>query len=188
MAAGRTTVSADPPSLRDALEPSALRAALVVRRPVFGNPWDSTADMFACYVAVGFIDPLLLWAGGRLMGDIFGFDSHWKVGVYMLAALVGAAGFMTIVGRQRTRLAVDVVTIAAWFVLGLIVAPIIGLALSTIPAIILFAIMLALTFGYVIGAGQWQKAFMTTLSWPITWSLVAIFFAWLAYKLILYQS
>jgi hypothetical protein len=177
----------NPPSLRDALEPSALRAALTPRRPVFANPWDSTGDMFACYIAVGLLDPLLLWAGGRLMGDIFGFDSHWKLGVFMLAALVGAAGFMTIVGRQRTRLAVDVVTITAWFVLGLIVAPILGLALGTIPAIILYVILLAVTFAYVIGVGQWQRGFLTTLSWPVTWSLVAIFFAWTAYELILYQ-
>jgi hypothetical protein len=177
----------NPPSLRNALEPSALRAALVPRRPVFANPWDSTADMFACYIAVGVIDPLLLWAGGDLMGDIFGFDSHWKLGVFMLAALVGAAGFMTIVGRERTRLAVDVVTIAAWFVLGLIVAPIFGLALSTIPAIILYVILLAVTFAYVIGVGRWQKSFLTTLTWPASWSLVAVFFAFIAYRLILYQ-
>jgi hypothetical protein len=174
-------------SLRNALDPAALRAALVPTRPVFGNPWDSTGDMFACYVAVSVVDPLLLWAGGKLMGAIFGFDSHWKLGVFMLAALVGAAGFMTIVGRERTRLAVDVVAISAWFVLGLIVAPIFGLALSTIPAIILYAILLAITFGYVISVGRWRKAFLATLSWPVTWSLVAIFFAFTAYRLILYQ-
>jgi hypothetical protein len=177
----------DTTSLRGALDRSALRAALVPRRPVFANPWDSTEDMFACYVAVGLIDPLLLWAGGKLMGAIFGFGTHWHLGVFMLAALVGAAGFMTIVGRERTRLSVDVIAVAAWFVLGLIVAPIIGLGLSTIPAIILYVILLAITFGYVISVGQWQKRFVQTLSWPVTWSLVAIFFAYTAYRLILFQ-
>jgi hypothetical protein len=174
-------------SLRGALDRSALREALVPRRPVFGNPWDSTEDMFACYIAVGLIDPLLLWAGGKLMGAIFGFGSHWHLGVFMLAALVGAAGFMTIVGRERTRLAVDVLAIAAWVVLGLIVAPILGLAFSIVPAVICYVILLAVTFGYVIRVGRWETGFIRTLSWPVTWSLVAVFFAYIAYRLILYQ-
>jgi hypothetical protein len=80
-------------SVRAALQPSALRAALVPRRPVFGNPWDSAGDMFACYLAVSVIDPLLLWAGGELTSWIFGYDSQWPLGVFMDAALVGAAGF-----------------------------------------------------------------------------------------------
>src|ERR1700735_3296214 len=98
-------------SVRAALEPAALRAALVPSRPVFDNPWDSEADMFACYAAVCLIEPLLLWAGGALMGTIFGFSSHWHLGLYIAAELVGAAGFITIVGRRRTRLAVDVLAV-----------------------------------------------------------------------------
>ena len=113
-------------SLRGALTPSALRAALVPQRPVFANPWDSEIDMFACYFAVSLIDPFLLWLGGKVMGAIFGFDSHWPLGLFMIAALVGAAGFMTVVGRRRSRLSVDVLAIAAWIVLGLIVAPVLG--------------------------------------------------------------
>ena len=35
-------------SVRAAIQPSALRAALVPHRPVFRNPWDSEEDMFAC--------------------------------------------------------------------------------------------------------------------------------------------
>jgi hypothetical protein len=92
----------DDSPLRAALAPSALKRALVPHRPVFGNPWDSPADMLACYVAVSVIGPLLLWAGGALMGAIFGFGSHWRLGVFVAAALVGAAGFMTVVGRERT--------------------------------------------------------------------------------------
>ncbi|HEY2318632.1 MAG TPA: hypothetical protein VGH67_10055 [Solirubrobacteraceae bacterium] len=176
-----------PTSLSGALEPAALREALVPRRPVFGNPWDSTEDMFACYFAVSLIDPLLLWVGGKLMGAIFGFGTHWPVGVFLVAALVGAAGFMTIVGRERTSLAVDILAIAAWVVLGLIVAPIVGLAPPPLVAIIIYAVMLAGIFGYVLFVGRWERAFIRTLSWPITWSLLAVGFAFTAYRLILFQ-
>ena len=43
--------------------------------------------MFACFVAVSCIDPLLLWCGGELMSSIFGFGSRWLLGVFMAAAL-----------------------------------------------------------------------------------------------------
>ena len=176
-----------PTSLSGALDRAALREALVPRRPVFGNPWDSTEDMFACYFAVSFFDPLLLWAGGKLMGAIFGFGTHWALGVFMLAALVGAGGFMTIVGRERTSLSVDIVAVSAWIVLGLIVAPIVGLAPPTVVAVIIYAVMLAGIFGYVLLLGRWEKAFVRTLTWPITWSLLAVGFAFTAYHLILFQ-
>lgn len=176
-----------PTSFRDALAPAALRDALVLRRPVFANPWDSTEGMFGCFAAVSLFNPLLLWCGGKLMGAIFGFSSHWRIGVFMVASLVGAAGFMTIVGRERTRISVDVLAIGAWVVLGLIVAPIIGLAPSPVVAIILYAVVLVGTFAFVLLAGQHEKAFLRTVSWPTTWTLLALFFAWAAYKLILYQ-
>ncbi len=174
-------------SLRAALAPAALRAALVPSRPVFGNPWDSEVDMFSCFVAVGLIDPFLLFLGGKLMGAIFGFGSHWHLGIFMIGALVGAAGFMTIVGRQRTRLSVDVLTIAAWVALGLIVAPVIGLAFSNLAAIILYGILLLANLVYVLRFGRWETAFARTVSWPITWTLLALFFAFSAYRLIFYQ-
>jgi hypothetical protein len=174
-------------SLRAALQPSALSAALVPRRPVFANPWDSTVDMFACYIAIAIIDPLLLWLGGKLMGAIFGFSSHWPLGLFMIAALVGAAGFMTIVGRERTSLSVDFLAIGGWVVLGLIVAPIIGLAPPIGVAIACYAVLLAGILVYVVFFGRWEKAFLRTVSWPITWSLLALLFAYLAHQLILYQ-
>jgi hypothetical protein len=177
----------DTSSLRAALAPAALREALVPRRPVFANPWDSSADMFACYVAVSFVDPLLLWCGGELLGDIFGFSSHWRLGIFMAAALVGAAGLITIVGRERTRLSVDVLTIAAWLLLGLVVAPILGLALPAGVAIACYAVLLLMIFVYVLRFGRWQTAFFRTVSWPLTWSFLALFFAFLAHTLILYQ-
>jgi hypothetical protein len=177
----------NPPTLRDALAPASLRDAMVLRRPVFANPWDSTQGMFACFFAVSVFNPLLLWLGGVLMGAIFGFSSHWKVGVFMVASLVGAAGFMTIVGRERTRVSVDVLAISAWVVLGFIVAPIIGLAPPALVAIILYAVVLVGTFGFVQFAGQHERSFLRTVSWPVTWSLLALFFAWAAYNLILYQ-
>jgi hypothetical protein len=173
-------------TLRGALQPAALRQALVPRRPVFGNPWDSTEDMFACYVAVAVFDPLLLWAGGKLMGAIFGFGSHWHLGVFIAAAIVGAAGFMTIVGRRRANLSVDVLAITAWLILGLLVAPVLGLAPSNAAAIVVYAVLLVGIFAYVLGAGRWESGFIRTLSWPLTWSLLALFFAFLAYKTILY--
>lgn len=174
-------------SLRAALDRTALRDALTPRRPVFGNPWDSSEDIFACYLAVSFVDPLLLWCGGKLMSAIFGFGSRWPLGVFMVAALVGAAGFMTIVGRERTSLSVDVLAITAWVVLGLVVAPILGLAPSAGVAIICYAVLLLVILGYVVRVGRWRTAFLRTLSWPVMWSLLAVFFAFSAYRLILFQ-
>lgn len=182
-----TTEPQDQSPLRAALTPSALREAMVLRRPAFGNPWDSTEDMFACLAAVSVFDPLLLWCGGELMGAIFGFSSHWRLSVFMVAALVGAAGFMTIVGRERTRLSVDVLAIAAWVVLGLIVAPIVGLAPPAGVAIASYAFLLLVIFVYVLFFGRWHTAFLRTVSWPMTWSLLALFFAYAADRLILYQ-
>src|SRR5437588_12635051 len=115
---------------------------MISRRPVFANLWDSTLDMFGCFLAVSFIDPLLLWCGGKLMSSIFGFGSRWPLGVFIAASVVGAAGFMTIVGRERTSLAVDFLAIAAWVLLGLVVAPILGLAPSPAAAIAAYAVLL----------------------------------------------
>jgi len=174
-------------SLRAALQPQALREALVLRRPVFANPWDSTVDMFACLVAVSFVGPLLLWCGGELMSSIFGFGSHWRLGVFIAASVVGAAGFMTIVGRQRTSLTVDVLAIGAWVFLGLVVAPVLGLAPPPGAAIAAYAVLLLVIFVYVLFFGRFRTAFFRTLSWPITWTLLAAFFAFTSYHLIFYQ-
>ena len=182
-----STGPTQPTSFRDALSPAALREAMVLRRPVFANPWDSTEGMFACFAAVSVFDPLLLWCGGELMGAIFGFASHWKLGVFLAAALVGAAGFMTIVGRARTRLSVDVLAITAWVVLGFVVAPIVGLAPPAGVAIAIYAVLLLGIFAYVLFIGRFQTAFLHTVSWPLTWMALAVFFAWAAYELILYQ-
>jgi hypothetical protein len=173
-------------SLRATLEPSGLRAALLPRRPVFGNPWDSPVDMFACCVTVSVINPLVLWGGGELMSSIFGFGSRWRLGLFMAAALVGAAGFMTIVGRKRTSLSVDVLAIAAWLLLGLVVAPILGLAPPVVAAAVSYGVLLLGIFAYVLLFGRWQTPFLHTLTWPATWSLLALFFAFSAYRLIIY--
>jgi hypothetical protein len=105
----------------------------------------------------------------------------------MAAALVGAAGFMTIVGRERTSLSVDVLAIGAWLVLGLIIAPILGLDLPVGAAIACYAVLLLATLGYVLFVGRFAIAFLRTLSWPITWTLLALFFAFIAHRLILFQ-
>lgn len=173
-------------SVRAALEPAALKAALIPRRPVFANPWDSTVDAFGCYVAVSLVDPLLLWCGAKLTGSIFGFSSRWPLGLFMAAALVGAAAFMTIVGRERSSLAVDVVAISAWLLLGLVVAPIVGLAPPTGVAIVCYGVLLLAIFVYVLRFGRWKTTLLRTVSWPLTWSLLAVFFAFSAHKLILF--
>jgi hypothetical protein len=142
--------------------------------------------MFACYVAVSFIDPLLLWCGAKLTSSIFGFGSRWPLGLYMAAALVGAAGFMTIVGRERTRLSVDVLAITAWLLLGLVVAPVLGLAFSTGAAIASYGVLLLAILVYVVRFGRWETAFLRTVTWPVTWSLLAVFFAFSAHRLILF--
>jgi hypothetical protein len=176
------------PSLRGALDPSSLRAALVPRRPVFRNPWDSTVDMFACFAAVSLLDPFLLWVGGELMSAIFGFNARWHLGVFMAAALVGAAGFMTIVGRERTLLSVDFLAISAWLILGFVVAPVLGLAPPPGVAIACYAVLLLINLFYVLRVGRFETPFLRTVSWPVTWSLLALAFAYLAYTLILFQS
>jgi hypothetical protein len=173
-------------SLSEAIAPSALRAALVPRRPVFANPWDSPPDMFACVVAVGVVIPLLLWGGGALVSSIFGFGSRWSLGVYIAAALVGAAGFMTIAGRVRSRLSVDILAITAWLLLGLVVAPVLGLAPPRGAAIASYGVLLLAILAYVLLLGRWQTAFIRTVTWPMTWSLLAAFFAFCAYRLLLY--
>jgi hypothetical protein len=176
----------NPSSVREALQPSALRAALIPRRPVFRNPWDSEGDMFACYAAVSVVDPVLLWGGGELMSSIFGFDSRWPLGVFLAAALVGAAGFMTITGRERTSLSVDALAITAWLVLGLVVAPIIGLALPSAAAIASYGVLLLLILAYVLRFGRWETAFLRTVTWPVTWSLLALICALSAHQLVFY--
>jgi len=173
-------------SLRAALQPQALREALVLRRPVFGNPWDSPADALACFLAVSVIEPVLLWCGGKLMGAVFGFGSRWPIGVFVAAAVVGAAGFMTVVGRERTNLAVDVVAISAWLLLGLVVAPVLGLGPPAAAAIAAYGGLLLAIFVSVLLFGHWKTAFLRTTTWPVTWSLLAAFFAFCAHQLILF--
>lgn len=143
--------------------------------------------MAASLLAVSIMNPLLLFAGGKLMGTIFGFSSHWHLGVFMVAALVGAAGFITIVGRHRTSLSVDVLAIAAWVVLGLIVAPVIGLAPPIVVSLVLYGVLVLGIFVYVLRFGRWETAFLRTVSWPVTWTVLALFFAFCAYRLLIYQ-
>lgn len=143
--------------------------------------------MFACLVAVAFFVPLLLFCGGKLMGAIFGFSSHWHLGVFMVAALVGTAGFITIVGRKRTSLSVDFLAISAWVLLGLVIAPVLGLAPGIVASLVCYGVLLLVNFAFVLRFGQWQTAFLRTVTWPVTWSALALFFAFCAYKLVIYQ-
>lgn len=143
--------------------------------------------MFACFVAVSLVGPLLLWCGGELMGSLFGFGSRWPLGLFMAGALVGAVGFVTIVGRKRTSLSVDVLTITAWLLLGLVVAPVLGLAPPVGVAIASYGVLLLVILVYVVRFGRRETAFLQTVSWPITWSLLAVLFAYSAHRLILFS-
>jgi hypothetical protein len=142
--------------------------------------------MFACYAAVSVVDPLLLWGGGELTSAIFGFDSRWPLGVFLAAALVGAAGFITITGRERTSISVDILAITGWVLLGLVVAPVIGLGLPSGVAIAAYAVLLLLILVYVLRFGRWETAFLRTVSWPVTWSVLALLLAASAHQLIFY--
>ncbi len=64
------------------------------------EPEDLLQEIFTCYTAVSVIDPLLLWCGAQATSAVFGFSSRWRLGVFMVAALIGAAGLITIVMRQ----------------------------------------------------------------------------------------
>jgi hypothetical protein len=56
----------------------------------------------------------VLWCGAQATSAIFGFSSRWRLGVFMAAALVGAACFITIVTRQSETLTGDVAAITIW--------------------------------------------------------------------------
>jgi len=173
-------------SLRAALQPAALKAALKPGRPVFHDPWDSPGDMFISYLAVSVIGPLLLFCGAQLMGLVFGLDSRWPLGLFMAAGLVGAVGFITIFGRERTNLSEDLLAITAWLVLGLVIAPLIGLALPPWAALASYGVVLLILLVVVRRFGRWESDFRRTLSWPVTWSLLGLLFAYTSHQLLFY--
>lgn len=172
--------------LRSALAPDALRAALRFRRPVFRDPWDSPGDMFGSYLAISIVGPLLLFCGAEAMGWIFGLDSRWPLGLFMAANVVGAAGFITIVGRHRTSLSVDVLAIGAWLAVGLVVAPLVGLVLPAVVALACDALLLVGIFAGVRHFGEWEIDIRRTLSWPATWSVLGLLFAYSWHALVFY--
>ncbi len=121
------------------------------------------------------------------MSPIFGLDSRWPLGTYMAAGLVGAAGFITIVGSERINLTVDLVAIAAWLVLGIVIAPLLGLALPPAAALVGYGVVLLAILLVVRRFGHWETDFRRTLSWPVTWSVLALFFAYSWHQLAFYQ-
>lgn len=173
-------------SLRAALQPAALKAALKPGRPVFRDPWDSPGDMFISYLAVSVIGPLLLFCGAQLISLVFGLDSRWPLGLFMAAGLVGAVGFITIFGRERTNLSVDLLAITAWLLLGLVIAPLIGLALPPWAALASYGVVLLIVLLVVRRFGRWESDFRRTLSWPVTWSLLGLLFAYIFHQLLFY--
>jgi hypothetical protein len=142
--------------------------------------------MGVSYLAVSVIGPLLLFGGGQLMSLIFGLDSRWPLGVFMAAGLVGAAGFITIFGRERTNLSVDLLAITAWLLLGLVVAPLIGLALPPGAALASYGVLLLIVLVAVRSFGRWESDFRRTLSWPVTWGVLGVLFAYTSHQLLFY--
>lgn len=140
--------------------------------------------MFLCYMAVSVVGPWLLYCGAEVMSSVFGLQARWPVGLFMAANVVGAAGFMTVVGRERTSLSVDIVAIAAWLLLGLIVAPPLALALPPAAALASDAVLLLAILFIVRRLGHWETDFRRTLSWPVTWSLLALLFAYSWHQLV----
>lgn len=183
------TGSSAPPDktgpLRAAVAPDAMRAAMRLRRPVFRDPWDSPGDMGFAYLIVSIVNPLLLYLGAQGLG-VAGLDSRWPLGVFMAAGLVGGVGLVTIVGRERSSLSVDVVAVAVWLFLGLVIAPLVGLALPAGVAVACYGAMLGAIFILVRFWGRFPAAFHRSLSWPTTWSLLALFFSYTWHELFLY--
>lgn len=142
--------------------------------------------MFSSYLAVSVVSPLLLFCGAELTSRVFGLDSRWPLGLFMAAGLVGAAGFITIVGRERTSLSIDLLAIAAWLLLGIVVAPLLGLALPPGAALASYGVLLLVILFLVRRFGRWETDFRRTLSWPVTWTLLALFFAYSWYELAFY--
>ena len=173
--------------LRAALQPAALRAAVKPSRPVFRDPWESGADAFLAYLAVSVLVPMLLFFGAEAMSLVFGLTPRWPLGLFMAAGLVGGAGFITIVGRERTNRSVDLLAIAAWLLLGLVVAPLLGLALPPEAALVAYGVLLLAILFVVRRFGTWHADFRHTLSWPVTWCLLAVFFAYCWYELAFYS-
>ena len=120
------------------------------------------------------------------MSLVFGLDSRWPLGIFMAAGLVGAAGFITIFGRERTNLSVDLLAITAWLLLGLVVAPLIGLALPPWAALASYGVVLLILLLVVRRFGRWESDFRRTLSWPVTWSLLGLLFAYTSHQLLFY--
>ncbi|HTX07455.1 MAG TPA: hypothetical protein VME22_02525 [Solirubrobacteraceae bacterium] len=158
----------------------------VIKRTESANPWDSGTNMLLCYGVVAFVIPLLLWCGGELMSAILGVSSQWPVGIFVAAAVVGVAGVIAIVGRPRSRLSIDVLAVGTWAVLGLVVAPVLGLAPQWV-AIVCYAVLLLSILAYVLGFGRGETALVHAMSWSMAWTLLAAFFSFSAYRLVLYQ-
>jgi hypothetical protein len=138
-----------------------------------------------CYAAVTVIDLLLLWCGGKLLGAIFGVDSRWRLGLFMGAALLEGGLVMFI--RPRISLSGDILRFTVWLLLGLVAAPLVGLTLSPGAAGASYAALLLVSIALFLSFRLWQPGFVCRLSWLTAWTLLALFFSFSAYRLVLVQ-
>ena len=113
------------------------------------------------------------WVNAIIQGVLTG-------GLYALFAcgLSLMFGVMKVVNLAHGDLAV----VAGYVAIGVITVTHIPVLWSFVIVVPVMAI-----FGYVLLLGQWEKAFVKTLTWPVTWSLLAVGFAFIAYRLILFQ-
>lgn len=113
----------------------------------------------------------MLWCGAQATSATFGFSSRWRLGVFIAAGLVGAAGFIRIVTRQRETLTGDVAAITVWVLLGFVAAPILGLALFCDGRRRDLRLLAGGRPVLCFCVGRWQTPFLRTVSWPVIWSL-----------------
>ncbi|MGH2839691.1 MAG: hypothetical protein ACRDKY_02565, partial [Solirubrobacteraceae bacterium] len=71
--------------------------------------------------------------------------------------------------------------------LGVVVAPLLGLAVSPGAALASYGVLLLIILLFVRRFGYWESDFRRSLSWPVTWSLLALLFACSSHQLIFYS-
>lgn len=154
--------------------------------PGVNDPSISAVNVIACYAAVTLVNPLLLWGGGALAGSLFGFSSHWRLGMFIAASVVLIAGLIAVEGRRATDLRSDLLASVAWLVLAFVAVPVLGLSIRPAAAL---ASLAGLLFVFLLYVLLWASDAPTIalMSWLLIWTLLAGFFGFCAHRLVLFQ-
>lgn len=153
---------------------------------VFGRPWDSATAILSAYAAVSIYGPLLPVLGGKLTSLVFGFNPHWRLQPLIVSALVSVVMFSILTASDRGNLQIDRTLVVVWFVFSLIVGPMIGLGLRTSLAMDAYGVIALCLFLYVFSFSYFTASVVRTIGWLLIWSVLALFFTFSAYKLVLY--